>query len=331
MGGDPQAALAQNAAPPFMPLGTDQPLPLHLDPAKPDYARALDCLASAVLYEAGDDREGQAAVAQVVLNRVRHPAFPHSVCEVVYQGSQRATGCQFTFTCDGSLRRVSTRAAWARARATASAFLAGETYPLVGMATHYHTQEVHPYWSATLEKIARVGTHLFFRWSNGWGRRPVFTAAYVGKEPIEQKLALLSLAHGNEANLASTEGEGVAGSGDLPSSTASSRLLTPGEGDHFILVDSRGNGSDLALQGLRHCRGQAFCKVVGWERRGPGSASPQNPLINAVAFLYVSDRRHGVEILLWDCTRFNRPTDTQCLSDQNETWITFQGGEARAS
>src|SRR4051794_40918218 len=68
--------------------------------------RALECLASAVYYEAGNqDDDGRRAVAQVVLNRVRHPAFPASVCDVVFQGSTRATGCQFTFTCDGSLYR----------------------------------------------------------------------------------------------------------------------------------------------------------------------------------------------------------------------------------
>ena len=70
-------------------------------------ARALDCLTSAIYYEAGQEStDGQRAVAQVVLNRVRHPAFPASVCGVVYEGSTRATGCQFTFTCDGSLARA---------------------------------------------------------------------------------------------------------------------------------------------------------------------------------------------------------------------------------
>ncbi|MCZ3110870.1 cell wall hydrolase, partial [Acinetobacter baumannii] len=68
-------------------------------------ARAIDCMAAAVLYEAGDDAVGQRAVAQVVINRVRHPAFPKTICAVVFQGSDRATGCQFTFTCDGALVR----------------------------------------------------------------------------------------------------------------------------------------------------------------------------------------------------------------------------------
>ena len=72
--------------------------------------QALNCLASAVYYEAGNqDENGERAVAQVVLNRVRHPAFPASICGVVYQGSTRPTGCQFTFTCDGSLQPAARR------------------------------------------------------------------------------------------------------------------------------------------------------------------------------------------------------------------------------
>src|SRR3546814_2944120 len=89
-------------------------------------ARARDCMAAAMLYEAGDDSKGQLAVGQVVINRVRHPAFPKSICEVVFQGSDRATGCQFTFTCDGALARRYSDAAWKRAQDNASMMLAGQ-------------------------------------------------------------------------------------------------------------------------------------------------------------------------------------------------------------
>src|SRR3546814_109789 len=111
-----------------------------------DLARATDCLAAAQLYEAGDDAVGERAVAQVVLNRVRHPAFPKTVCGVVFQGQERATGCQFTFTCDGALARAPTQAAWERARDIARSALAGKVYRPVGYATHYHTDWVGPYW-----------------------------------------------------------------------------------------------------------------------------------------------------------------------------------------
>lgn len=328
---DGETARDLNATIPFAILGADRPAPFRLAPASAGFARALDCLASAVLYEAGDDRKGQAAVAQVVLNRMRHPAFPHSVCAVVYQGSERTTGCQFTFTCDGALRRTPSPSAWQRARETAAAFLAGETHPAVGMATHYHTDWVYPYWSGTLDKIARADTHLFFRWRGGWGRKAAFTSSYADVEPFEPKLALLSPAHRDQAS------PQLAVDGPAPLSDAPERpiaapgTLAPQDGDHFILVDGGSNGNGLAMQGIGECQGQPYCKVVGWDRRSQGHGSPQNPVIRTVAFLYVSDKRTGVEIVLWDCARFNRPSETQCLSDKNRRWISFQGNLSRAS
>lgn len=131
---------------------------------------ALECLASAVYYEAGSEASvGQRAVAQVVLNRVRHPAYPHSVCGVVFQGSERATGCQFTFTCDGSLARPRNAVGWNRALGVAAAALAGYVERSVGTATHYHTVWVFPYWQSSLTKITTVGAHIFYRWSGSWG------------------------------------------------------------------------------------------------------------------------------------------------------------------
>ena len=139
-------------------------------------AQALNCLASAVYYEAGNqDADGERAVAQVVLNRVRHPAFPGSVCGVVYQGSTRPTGCQFTFTCDGSLNRQPDADGWRRATEVAAAALSGAVYAPVGWATHYHADYVVPYWAATMAKNTVVGAHLFYRWPGGWGQPSAFT------------------------------------------------------------------------------------------------------------------------------------------------------------
>ncbi|KEY99004.1 SleB-like protein, partial [Sphingomonas sp. BHC-A] len=157
-------ARALNAAIPFSRLPNPAARPFIFSGSPVDLARATDCLAAAQLYEAGDDAVGERAVAQVVLNRVRHPAFPKTVCGVVFQGQERATGCQFTFTCDGALARAPTQAAWERARDIARSALAGKVYRPVGYATHYHTDWVVPYWSGSLDKIASVGTHLFFRW-----------------------------------------------------------------------------------------------------------------------------------------------------------------------
>src|SRR3546814_6340378 len=112
-----------------------------------DGLRALDCLAEAVYYEArSESEEGQRAVAQVVLNRVRHPAYPGSVCGVVYQGPMKpGGGCQFTFTCDGSLARRPLEGGWSRARRIAAEALAGKVYRPVGHATHYHTLSIYPH------------------------------------------------------------------------------------------------------------------------------------------------------------------------------------------
>ena len=165
-------------------------------------ARALECLTSAVYYEAGNEvPDGQRAVAQVVLNRVRHPAFPSSVCDVVYQGSTRATGCQFTFTCDGSLGRRPSAASWARARQVAEAALAGAVFTPAGYATHYHANYVVPYWASSLAKNAVVGAHIFYRWAGGWGRPAAFSKRYSGREP--NTLALKAAAVAAEAAFAS--------------------------------------------------------------------------------------------------------------------------------
>jgi len=151
--------------------------------------RALDCLTSAIYYEAGsEDADGQRAVAQVVLNRVRHPAFPASVCGVVYDGSTRATGCQFTFTCDGSLLRPPSPDVWNRARTIAAAALSGFVYKPVGTATHYHADYVVPYWASTLTKNAIVGAHIFYRWAGSWGRPMAFTQSYGRSEPNADSL-----------------------------------------------------------------------------------------------------------------------------------------------
>ena len=158
-------------------------------------AQALNCLASAAYYEAGNqDADGERAVAQVVLNRVRHPAFPASICGVVYEGSTRTTGCQFTFTCDGSLNRRPDADGWRRAMQIAEEALAGAVYAPVGWATHYHADYVVPYWASSMAKNAVVGAHLFYRWSGGWGQPAVFSKTYGGHEPNAAALRTAALA-----------------------------------------------------------------------------------------------------------------------------------------
>ncbi|NJC41421.1 spore germination cell wall hydrolase CwlJ-like protein [Brevundimonas alba] len=143
-----------------------------------DASRDLDCLTQAVYYEArGEGREGMKAVAQVVLNRVRHPAFPKSVCGVVFQGAARRTGCQFSFTCDGSMRGRVSGAAWNRARDIASSALSGSVYARVGNATHFHTTGVSPQWRSSLIRVSQVGDHLFYRFGGRSGSGAAFSYA----------------------------------------------------------------------------------------------------------------------------------------------------------
>ena len=138
--------------------------PFVLDTSDQARSRALHCLTQAVYYEAASEpREGQEAVAQVVLNRLKHPAFPKSVCGVVFEGSQRGAGCQFTFTCDGSLARAPVSWRWDAAEQVATAALAGHVASEVGASTHYHAAWMTPYWSASLVRTQRIGGHIFYR------------------------------------------------------------------------------------------------------------------------------------------------------------------------
>jgi spore germination cell wall hydrolase CwlJ-like protein len=158
--------------------------PFHSAGSGLDSVRAEQCLTMAVYYEAATEPDaGQRAVAQVVLNRVAHPAYPNTVCDVVFQGSERSTGCQFTFTCDGSLVRRPAAFWWDRARRVARAALAGAVYAPVGLATNYHTLQVHPSWSDSLVPVATIGAHRFFRLPGVAGQRVAFRAAYLGGEP----------------------------------------------------------------------------------------------------------------------------------------------------
>jgi spore germination cell wall hydrolase CwlJ-like protein len=153
-----------------------------------DQRRALLCLTQAVYYEAGfEPLEGRRAVAQVVLNRMRHPAFPKSVCGVVYQNNGRI--CQFTFVCDGSLYRAPAIDAWRQAEQIARAALAGYVETRVGEATHYHADYVAPRWAPLLSKVAAIGQHIFYRWPGAWGQPAAFSGRYIGepRDPLAMR------------------------------------------------------------------------------------------------------------------------------------------------
>jgi hypothetical protein len=145
--------------------------------------KAQQCLASAIYFEArAEPVRGQIAVAQVVINRVFSGFYPNDLCDVVYQNAGRHLDCQFTFACDGKRKVINERGAWARAKQIAVQVLAGDLYdPAVGSSTHYHALYVRPDWVLEMKKLARYGTHNFYRpvaWGTGadapvWGIVPL--------------------------------------------------------------------------------------------------------------------------------------------------------------
>ena len=167
-----------------------------------DQRRAVLCLTQAVYYEAGfEPLDGRRAVAQVVLNRMRHPAFPKSVCGVVYQRNDTPV-CQFSFVCDGSLDRRPQASAWKVAEAVARAALAGHVEQAVGSATHYHADYVAPRWAPLLTKITKLGAHIFYRWPGAWGQVAAFNGRYIGepRDPLSLRPAVWVKPQSSEVN-----------------------------------------------------------------------------------------------------------------------------------
>jgi spore germination cell wall hydrolase CwlJ-like protein len=308
-------AQAANARIPFVTTRVAA-APLRFTGNDADFARARDCLAAAVLYEAGDDDRGQRAVAQVVLNRARHPAFPSSVCGVVFQGSERRTGCQFTFTCDGALTRRYSDLAWLRAQSVALSALQGSVDTSVGLATHYHTDWVRPYWSDSLEKIAAVDTHLFFRWPGYWGTPRAFRSGVNGSEPVVPKMAALSSAHGAAlpTDLAlMPETNPAIGEPEIKPDVAAA----PGNSRDTLLVvlDRKATADAFVAYALRVCGTRDYCKLFGWTNPvlKPGSEAMSDMQRTAMSFSYLKNEAEGFEKALWNCAEFPRDDVRQCM------------------
>ena len=333
-------ARASNAAIPD--AAGKPPLPAHFVYAGTanDREAALTCLAAAALYEAGDDRAGEQAVAQVVLNRLRHPVFPKTVCGVVFQGSDRATGCQFTFTCDGAIDRPPRPEAWRRARAIADAALSGFVDTAVGTATHYHTDWVVPYWRDTLTKLAKVGTQIFYRWPGAWGN----PRAFVGQPQAFERLdpRLVPLAGPGQATIAAT-----AGSLPLPAGAASPPDMADGEpvpepvaatvsvpgvsraalrggivrladieaGQFVLQLDSSKAASGYADVARALCRGHADCLVFGW--LNPARMPRRLPILprglQGMTFMYRKNSLLHTEMPYWNCRQKPRSDAAECL------------------
>ncbi|OUC55342.1 cell wall hydrolase [Sphingobium sp. GW456-12-10-14-TSB1] len=323
-------ARALNAAIPFSRLANPAARPFRFEGSETDLARAVDCLAAAQIYEAGDDAVGERAVAQVVLNRVRHPAFPKTVCGVVFQGQERTTGCQFTFSCDGALARTPSPAAWDRARAIARGALAGDVFKPVGYATHYHTDWVVPYWSGSLDKLTRVGTHLFFRWRGWWGTPPAFrTRTIDGGEPLIGRIARLSPAHSmatrllpgaitpmaDSADAIAAQARQAIGLDQIGKSVGGVRLIALADMRSFLVELPRGSKPDSWPESARtFCAGRSQCRIMGWTAN---DAPKELPLtlanLAAMRFSYIHDTQSGLQRALWNCDQTPRADKRDCM------------------
>lgn len=191
----PEQALQENAKREFSSRPDTPAAAFTLKTDAISRGRAFECLTQAVYFEAASEGlDGGRAVAQVVLNRMRHPAYPSTVCGVVYQGSERPIGCQFTFTCDGSLARMPVQSLWKQSQKIAEQALAGKVFAPVGHATHYHADYVLPYWADSLDKSIQIGRHIFYRLKSGLGATTAFRQRYGGVEPLPPQPASVEVA-----------------------------------------------------------------------------------------------------------------------------------------
>lgn len=298
---------------PHPPLLAPQLAPTRASPfffkgGSNDRERALDCLAAAAWYEAGNDPEGQKSVIQVVLNRLRHPSFPSSVCGVVFQGSERTTGCQFTFTCDGSMqRRVPSARSWKSARALAEQALDGTVDTSVGQATHYHADYVAPWWSSALQKVSQIGAHIFYRWPGGRGH-------LVGNRhwATEADAVASAQARGQPSPASTADPNALVSTVAAP---AAAQVNPATSRAHLISVDPQSPSGRWAVAALDQCTGQPACSVIAY---GQANQLEKNRLRDPAAmerplFVFVRDSASGMDLALWDCDRVPRPRESQCL------------------
>ena len=162
----PKAPIPLNVSSELAYVRANEPATVFNAPAGMKVAsKQSACLATAIYFEArGESYRGQAAVAQVVLNRVKHSVYPNTICGVVYQNQSRRNACQFSFACDGIPERVTETAAWNQSKEVAQKVLSGEVYlPEVANSTHYHATYVSPRWAPRLRKMTKIGLHIFYR------------------------------------------------------------------------------------------------------------------------------------------------------------------------
>ena len=169
--------------------------------------RERRCLATAIYFEArGEPVRGQIAVGQVILNRVRSPLFPETICGVVYQG-QMQRGCQFSFACDGHTDTPKNNSQWELAQELSRQITSGQEWlPEVGYSTFYHADYVRPGWARKMNKIDSIGRHVFYKKRN---EKPYVVEASASSMPgttpssdgvIDSAISLVSASAGESVS-----------------------------------------------------------------------------------------------------------------------------------
>jgi hypothetical protein len=239
---------------------------------------------------------------------------------VVFQGSERRTGCQFTFTCDGALARRYGNAAWGNARLLAGAALSGSVFAAVGHATHYHTDWVVPYWSDDLEKITSVGTHLFFRWPGSWGRPAAYKRGTSGIEPDITKMAALSSFHQGDGSIdlaAMQDGILPPPEGEIaiPAVFKPAKREIAQDGGARLVLEKSGRAEEYLALAQAKCAGKSYCKILGWLEGGniPEVGELGDAGRNSMVFSYLRDEKNGFEKALWNCSIYPRADKRQCM------------------
>jgi len=166
--------------------------------------RQSQCLAEAIYYEArSESLNGQLGVAEVIVNRVNDHRYPNTICDVVYQGATRTTGCQFTFTCDGAMNKSPRGAKWDKAQSIAAHVMMDLNERKTGGATHYHATYVDPIWNSGLIKTRKIGTHIFYRFPRGseWS----VASARQSARLAQRRAGLKTITPAGAASVAPTE------------------------------------------------------------------------------------------------------------------------------
>ncbi len=316
----PELARTTNAQIPVSAAPIPAAKPFRLGAGGIDAGKAIDCLAATIYYEAANEPlNGQLAVAQVVLNRVRHPAFPKTVCGVVFQGSERKTGCQFSFTCDGSMAsRKPSPSMWDRMKGIAATMLAGHVYAPVGNATHYHADYVVPYWSAQMEKVRIEGAHIFYRWAGGWGSPRAFVGRYAGSEQgltrprpdAPSSLTLPALPIETKPLAASVVAKAVA--------TGATTAADIERGQFILRADPALDPAQLPILAQQACGDRDYCKVLAWSdpKKMPKGFPIPEVQLGSMSFSYLRIKAQGFEKPLWNCSIFPRADKKQCIKER---------------